>query len=488
MDNILSIKYFLPEIALIVTSLLILPLSLIFKTNVRKITIPFLTFGFIISFTFLIMNWDLSGHGLFFNLVAYDRFSQLFKLCLLIFTFFLLLISLNSSELKNISSKEYHFFIFILLLGSFLLVSSNNLLMIYISIETLSIACLILVGYLKTNKSSNIAAVKNLFSSLLSSAILIYGLSLVYGLTGTLNLPEIGHFLSNSSINNFSITVIILIILFGFGYKLTIVPFHIWSPDVYKGATTPITAFLTTVPKVAGFAILIRVLATTFSNANFTLVKYFHLSEIIAVLAAATMTLGNLLAINQKNIKGILAYSSITHSGFILMGLAIFGQEGISASIFYLIMYSIAFIGVFTVVINSKTEFQLVNLKNHNSLNFQSSFSTIIISIFLISLTGLPPTAGFVGKFYLFAALIKGGTKFYWLVIIGIINCIIMFFYHARIIHSMLLYKNEKHIKYRYNKVLNVILILLVIPTILFGIYWTPLFDFIKQSLHFFMP
>ena len=351
-----------------------------------------------------------------------------------------------------------------------------------------SIACLILVGYLKTNKSSNIAAVKNLFSSLLSSAILIYGLSLVYGLTGTLNLPEIGHSLSNSSINNFSITVIILIILFGFGYKLTIVPFHIWSPDVYKGATTPITAFLTTVPKVAGFAILIRVLATTFSNANFTLVKYFHLSEIIAVLAAATMTLGNLLAINQKNIKGILAYSSITHSGFILMGLAIFGQEGISASIFYLIMYSIAFIGVFTVVINSKTEFQLVNLKNHNSLNFQSSFSTIIISIFLISLTGLPPTAGFVGKFYLFAALIKGGTKFYWLVIIGIINCIIMFFYHARIIHSMLLYKNEKHIKYRYSKVLNMILILLVIPTILFGIYWTPLFDFIKQSLHFFMP
>lgn len=125
MDNILSIKYFLPEIALIVTSLLILPLSLIFKTNVRKITIPFLTFGFIISFTFLIMNWDLSGHGLFFNLVAYDRFSQLFKLCLLIFTFFLFLISLNSSELKNISSKEYHFFIFILLLGSFLLVSSK---------------------------------------------------------------------------------------------------------------------------------------------------------------------------------------------------------------------------------------------------------------------------------------------------------------------------------------------------------------------------
>ena len=170
------------------------------------------------------------------------------------------------------------------------------------------------------------------------------------------------------------------------------------------------------------------------------------------------------------------------------MGLAIFGQEGISASIFYLIMYSIAFIGVFTVVINSKTEFQLANLKNHNSLNFQSSFSTIIISIFLISLTGLPPTAGFVGKFYLFAALIKGGTKFYWLVIIGIINYIIMFLYHARIIHSMLLYKNEKHIKYRYNKVLNVILILLVIPTILFGIYWTPLFDFIKQSLHFFMP
>jgi len=360
--------------------------------------------------------------------------------------------------------------------------------MIYLSIEIISISCLILVGYLKTDKKSNKAAVKNLFSSLLSSAILIYGLSLVYGLTGTLYLTEVEHSLINSSVNNFSIIIIILLIFCGLGYKLTIVPFHLWASDVYKNTPTPTTAILTTLPKIAGFSILIRILVITFGNTNFTLVEQFHLTETIAVLSVVTMTVGNLLALNKKNIKEILAYSSIAHSGFILMGLSTFTQEGISASIFYLIIYSFAFIGIFTAIINSRTDFQPTNFKNHSGFNYRSSFPSIMISISLISLIGIPPTAGFIGKFYIFAALIKGGNKFNWLVIIGLINYILMFFYHARVIHALFLYKNKVNIENHYNKFLNIILIILLIPITLFGIYWIPLFELIKQSLHFFMP
>jgi len=485
MENILSIRYFIPEISVTIIALLLLPLSLIFKTNGGKAIIPFLTFGFIISFSSLIFNWNISSHGLFLNLIAYDRYSQFFKMCLLVLTFFPFFISINSSELKNVPLTEYHFFIFVLLLGSFLLVSSNNLLMIYLSIETISISCLILVGYLKTEKQSNKAAVKNLFSSLLSSAILIYGLSLVYGLTGTLYLTEIEHSLMNISVNNFSITIIILLIFCGLGYKLTIVPFNLWAPDVFKNTPTPTTAILTTIPKVAGFSILIRILVITFGNTNFSPVKQFHLTETIAVLSVLTMTVGNLLALNKKNIKEILAYSSIAHSGFILMGLSTFTQEGMSASIFYLIIYSFAFIGIFTAIINSRTDFQPTNLKDHNGFNYRFSFPSIMISIFLISLIGIPPTAGFISKFYIFAALIKEGNKFNWLVIIGLINYILMFFYYTRVIHTLFLYKNMEN---RYNKFFNIILIILLIPITLFGIYWIPLFELIKQSLHFFMP
>jgi NADH-quinone oxidoreductase subunit N len=286
--------------------------------------------------------------------------------------------------------------------------------------------------------------------------------------------------------------VAVLLVLAGFGYKIASVPFHFWAPDVYEGAPTPITAFLSVGPKAAGFALLIRFfntgLATTEDGAIWNAVAGLNWPQLLAVVSAATMTLGNLIAIKQNNIKRLLAYSSIAHAGYALMGTVLLTREGVYATMFYLVAYYLMNLGAFLVVILCQDIVKSERIQDYRGLGFRAPAVAAAMTVFLFSLTGLPVTAGFVGKFYLLAALVRGGEQYVWLAVVAIINTVISLFYYARIFKAMYLEPSadEAWTRIPVSATALVLLAVLVVPTVLLGVFFGPLFEWASSSVRFF--
>ncbi|MGH7455121.1 MAG: NADH-quinone oxidoreductase subunit N, partial [bacterium] len=275
-------------------------------------------------------------------------------------------------------------------------------------------------------------------------------------------------------------------------YKIAAVPFHFWAPDVYEGAPTPVTAFLSVGPKAAGFALLIRFfntgLATTTDGASWNAVAGINWPQLLAVISAATMTLGNLIAIKQNNIKRLLAYSSIAHAGYSLMGAVLLTREGIYATMFYLVAYYLMNLGAFLVVIICQELIKSERIEDYRGLGFRAPVVAAAMTVFLFSLTGLPVTVGFVGKFYLLAALVRGGEQYIWLAIVAVINTVVSLFYYARIFKAMYLETPDDVALTRLPVSATAIILLavLVVPTVLLGAFWGPLFDLAESSVKFF--
>jgi NADH-quinone oxidoreductase subunit N len=325
-----------------------------------------------------------------------------------------------------------------------------------------------------------------------SSGLMLYGMSLVYGLTGTFNIYEIGQVLNSSAPDRLTLFIAAVLMLAGFGYKISAVPFHFWAPDVYEGAPTPITAFLSVGPKAAGFALLMRFFNVAFAasgtngdSSSWLALPGLEWPQLLAWIAAATMTLGNLIAIVQVNLKRLLAYSSIAHAGYALMGVVLLSEQGISATMFYLVVYYLMNLGAFLVVIINQDMLGSESINDYQGLAWRAPIPAVAMGVFLFSLTGLPPTGGFVGKFYLFAALIKG--QFYWLAVVGIINSVISLYYYARILKAMFFEKadSQKSAVLAVSPFYVVLLAVLVLPTILLGVYWTPLAELANYSVEF---
>jgi NADH-quinone oxidoreductase subunit N len=322
---------------------------------------------------------------------------------------------------------------------------------------------------------------------------MLYGISLLYGLTGTLNIYEISKILAAGSPLPLTLFVAVLLITAGFGYKIASVPFHFWAPDVYEGAPTPITAFFSVGPKAAGFAMLLRFfnsgLATPASpdGTEWYAVANLNWPQLLSVIAAATMTLGNLVAIVQNNVKRLLAYSSIAHAGYTLMGAVLLTKEGVFATMFYLVVYYLMNLGAFLVVIVFQQLVGSERIQDYRGLGFRAPAVAVAMTIFLFSLTGIPLTAGFIGKFYLFAALIKGGSQYYWLVIVAGLNSVVSLYYYARIIKAMWLEKSEEELPELPVSMAAVVLVfVLAAPTIIFGLYWTWLSKLTDYSVKMF--
>ncbi|MFQ6607444.1 MAG: NADH-quinone oxidoreductase subunit N [Fidelibacterota bacterium] len=493
MDNLQSLKLFIPELIIVGTVLLGIITDLFYRREQSYRVAYWIMGGLTVAALALLLTPASEAITLFLGTIVLDPFARMFKFLFLLATVVVILMSLKTDELKVVRTGEYYLLIAALTLGMFLMASSVDLIMIYLSIEVVSIVSFILAGYLKTRVRSTEASLKYVIYGAFSSGIMLYGFSLLFGLTGTTKLFEIREGMATlQGGGTLTLTVATIMIMAGFGYKISVVPFHFWTPDVYEGAPTPITAYLSVGPKAAGFALLIRVFNIVFSGTDALLASFWQVleglpwQEVMAILAAITMTLGNVIAIQQSNVKRLLAYSSIAHAGYILMGIPVLSLGGIYASMFYVVVYLFMQLGAFFVVITIQNKYNTEEIDEYGGLGFKAPYLGVTMAIFLFSLTGLPPTAGFIGKFYLFSAVIE--ARMYWLAIVAALNSVISLYYYMRIVKMMYLQGEREAELYLPPRFQTTLLAILAVPTVVFGIYWAPIADWIRNSLVFFLP
>lgn len=504
-----SLFYFAPEIILTATVILILLAEVFWVQPAKRIKqLGFLTVtGLGLALFFSVRLATMEKTFLFFGMSAHDGFAIFFKILILITTFLVFLISVKDSETNKKNLAEYFALLVSMALAGCVLSSATNLLMVYLGIEMLSLFSYVLTGFLKRDRRSAEAAMKYVMYGGAASGAMIYGMSFLYGMTGTLDFVTLGKTLTvmgHSSAGTLTIFVAVVFVLAGLGYKIACVPFHMWCPDVYEGAPTPIAAFFSVVPKVSGFAVLIRFFYGAMSlpriPTGFAPIHQVDWPLMLATLAVATMTLGNLVAISQTSLKRLLAYSSIAHAGYMLMAFVVLSPQAISGILFYMACYLVMNLGAFLVVILIKEETGSDAIQEFSGLAWRgrdAAMVAIAMTFFLFSLTGLPPTAGFIGKVYLFSAVVQEG--WYVLATLGVLNSVVSLYYYARIIRVMY-FEEPKALEAKRNlsmltsngfswlsggrvqKFYVLILGVLVFLTLTLGLYWSPLINSVRNA------
>ena len=481
MDNFQSISYFLPELLIVQLALSIIILDLLsLKKWVNVCIYVGLSFITLLLYQFTPLNESFT---IFNNMLINDPFSYYFKWIILVSTFSIIIVSNYSKELDEDYSVEFKALTLFVLLGMFLMTNSIDLLMIYLSIELVSIPSYVLAGMLKNDKKSNEASLKYVIFGSFASGIMLFGLSWLYGLSGSTNIYEIYKAIAVVE-NPYMIYMSLMLILVGFGYKISMAPLHYWTPDVYEGSPTVVTAFFSVAPKAAGFAILIRTFSILFTDGNSLSQDLMPLADInwtliIAILSAVTMSIGNLLALKQDNVKRMLAYSTISHVGFMLMAFATISVEGSIGIMFYLTMYMFMNLSAFFMVIHVENNFNAKNINEWAGIGFKSPILAAFMVLSLVSLAGLPPTSGFVSKVYLFRTLFAT-EQFYWLGIVAILNSVISLYYYFKIVKSMYFIENKISTKEIIDTPILVLITAFSAQNLLFYVYWSDLYNYIK--------
>ena len=472
-SNINSLSSYLPELMILVMILV----TFLYESikSYRKYVFPLLCFG-MISVSLLLYFSGPSQFRIFEGMLVNDSLSIFLKWVIIISTFSIILISKNDNSILKDIKNEYYAMLLIILLGMFAMVSATNLLMVYLAIEMVSIPSYIISGISKDDKESNEAALKYVIFGSFASGIMLFGLSFIYGLTGSTDIYIIADSLSQTD-NQLLLYTSMIFVLVGFGYKISMVPFHYWTPDVYQGAPITVTAFLSVAPKAAGFAIIIRFFYSIFVNDGSPSVDW---PNIIAIFSALTMTIGNILALKQNNIKRLLAYSSISHVGFMLIALSIVSIDSITSILFYLVFYMFMNLSAFFVAIYMSNAYDANNIEDWNGVGLKVPFISIFMVLSLASLAGLPPTSGFIGKVYVLRNLFSEG-QFLWLGIIAIINTVISLYYYFKIVKSMYFIENESLEIREADKLLTIIIVLFSSQNVLFYFYWSSLWDYLKN-------
>ena len=484
---------FLPEIALTLTFLVGILTDLVFKRS--RVAVAGVTLAGFITTGVLVLSQAGVEALIFGNMVAVDPFAYFFKLVIILSAILILVFSLSSAELNSPGRKlgEYYALLSGLTLGMMLMAGATNLLMMYLAVELSSISSYILSGYTKEAPDSSEASLKYVIYGALSSGLMLYGISMVYGLTGSLDFYSINHVLAKGGINNVTLFLAGVLMVAGLGYKISAVPFHFWTPDVYEGSPITITAFLSVASKAGGFALLIRFFKVTFvdlgaaglSEGLWATLRSFEWPQLVAAISVMTMTLGNLVAVWQNNMKRLLAYSSIAHAGYMLMGVVVLSNEGIAAILIYFVVYLFMNLGAFYVVMLLADKMGSEDIEDYKGLAGRSPFMAFALAVFLISLTGLPPTAGFIGKLYLFAALLNNG--WIWLAVVGALNSVISLYYYVRVFRNMYLHAWDRADgQLRFGKVQFATVLLLLGPSILFGLYFPPIVELAQASVKIF--
>ncbi len=430
-----SISAILPEILLLVLAILILFVDIIGRKETDR-ALGWLTaagLAVILVVTILFSRPIQDDPFVFGGMLRYDGPAYAFTLLLL---FAATIAAIISTGVRNVSNRGAFFAILVTAtLGMVLMAASADVIMLFLAFETTSISLYILAGFLKGDDESTEAGMKYFLFGAVISAVMLYGFSLLYGFTGHTNIYAMAAAMNAGEISPWVIGALAILVLAGFGFKIAATPFHFWTPDVYQGAPTPITAFISTASKAAGFIVLMRFMLAVFPAIE------DQWALLLAIVATVTMTLGNLLAIPQKNIKRMLAYSSIAHAGYVLIGVVAISVFGTAAAMFYLLAYIVTNLAAFTVVILFARSAGSDEIADYAGLSRRAPWLAMALLIAFLSLGGMPPLAGFVGKFFVFAAAVQSG--WIWLAFVGVINAIIGLYYYLTVLKVVYLYRSD---------------------------------------------
>ena len=473
----------LPQAILIVGALLI-P-ALFFITKRRAVCAAFamiavLLSGLVVGFSIL----DNSLFGTFMDLFKLDMFSAVMMFLFLGVVFFVVLISPASNEVTN-HAGEYYALLLVATAGMLFVAASNNLLAIFVGVECVSITSYALVAMKKNDPRSSEAAVKYLIIGGMSSGLALYGISMLYGLTGTIEISGIASALSSMDKFSLPFGIAMIALIAGYGFKISAVPFHMWAPDVYEGASTPVSMFLSTGSKKMGFVVLFKIFLILFVVGQSGFAQG-EMQYVFAFIAAITMTVGNIVAISQKNIKRMLAYSSIAQAGYILIALAVMSQYALTGGIFHMITHVFMKGGAFIVVAALIAAGLGENISDYKGLAKRAPLVAAAMLLFLFSLAGIPPLAGFASKFVLFsgAIVIDGAvqTQWIWLAFVAILNSAISLYYYARVVKAMYVDKGESDEKLVIRKSHLLAILICVAFVIAIGVYPEPVIKLCEMA------
>jgi len=490
-----DLKLFYPEIILTTVLLLVVIADLAFTRIRKSLTFCLTALGFVAAIVASARLFDVDSVSLFFGVLALDPMAVFFKIFLIVTSFFVLFASYGSRELAKRNMGEFYTLLLGVTLAMMLLSSSSDMLMLYLALEMVSIGSYIMVGYLRHDRQSNEASLKYLLFGAVSAGAMLYGMTIIYGLTGTTKLAAIREaFLQGAASGDNSLTLLIatVMILAGFGFKMAAVPFHFWCPDVYSGAPTPVTAFLSIGPKAAGFAVLIRFFYTGYKDIGLAPWpgisaddKVVYWNALLILMSVVSMTLGNIAALRQDNLKRMLAYSSIAHAGYILMGVVVFTAQGLQSVLVYLVTYLFMNLGAFLVVIAVYNHTGSFDIKDYRGLIRRSPLLTISMSFFMLSLMGIPPFAGFLGKLYVFGAAVNSNLA--WFAVIGALNSVVAVYYYARVIKTMIIEENDDTTRLPVPFVNQILLWIMVLPTIGLMLFWANVEKLTQASVSLFL-
>lgn len=471
-----DIMAFAPEVTLICTGLVLLLLDLVIK---KKETIAMVGIGGILIA--LYGTYKLYGvtesQNVFFDMFVLDGYSSLFKVIFYLNLLLTICISIKYMVIEKASTGEYYSLLMFATSGMMIMASAADLIILYLGLELMALSTYILAGLLRKTPRSNEAALKYFFLGAFSSAFLVYGISLTYGLTGTTNIREIAGAVSTLYIADNPVLMLgMIFIIVAFAFKIALAPFHMWAPDVYEGAPTSVTAFMSVGPKAAGFAVMGRVLFDAFGGMQ------VQWSAILAPLAVITMAVGSIIALSQSNIKRMLAYSSVAHAGYMLLGIIAGTSEGLAATVNYLMIYMFMNMGAFAVVIMLRREgFQGEDIEDYIGLSKSQPAAAALMLVFMFSLTGIPPTAGFIGKFYVFMEVIHAGYTY--LAVVAVVFSAVSAFFYLRIVMYMFMRDPKEDLVLTGSSSINFALALTTMMVIVLGIFPSILLNLVRFSV-----
>ncbi|MEZ5358004.1 MAG: NADH-quinone oxidoreductase subunit N [Candidatus Zixiibacteriota bacterium] len=484
----INITPLIPELFLFVMAIVVLMLDLF--SSRRTVTLPAYVSMFALVVTGFLMfkyHGDAVRWGTQAIFIA-DTFATFFKIIILGAAFLSIGMSFGTAEKMSHHRGEFFSLILFSTVGMMFLVSAKELILLYVGLELTTIPLFVLAAYQKTKQASSEAGLKYLIIGAASSAILLFGFSILYGFTGSTYLNQITinlsiFWLAYGGLGT-TFTVALMMMIAGLTFKLAIVPFHMWAPDVYEGAPTPITAFLSIGSKAAGLAAIVRIFDGTLIAFATDIMAPSNWGLMVAVLAAVTMILGNIIAIRQTNIKRMLAYSSIAQAGYIMVGVVAASQLGVASTGFYMFAYMFANMGAFAVVAIYAEKSGSENISDFAGLSKSSPVLAILMTMFMLSLAGIPPMAGFMAKYYIFAAAIQAGYT--WLVILALLTSVISLYYYANVIRLMYLVEGENKYHIVPSFPAGMVLSIAGIGAVLFGILPQSMLDLaIKTAASF---
>jgi NADH-quinone oxidoreductase subunit N len=442
-----------------------------FVSQAKKSSLAwFALFGTIVAMFGLVPMAASRGQW-YSNLWIVDDYGVFLSFVFLLIAAITILVSADYLRREDMNHPEFYALLLFATVGMIMMAASNELVMVFLGLEILSIATYVMAGFRRTDLKSNESALKYFLLGSFSSAFFLYGVALIFGATGHTDLIGISRSLRSSAGQLGLVELSAALMLIALCFKVAVAPFHVWTPDVYEGAPTPVTGFMSVGPKAAGFAVLFRVFLTAFPSIQ------DHWSSAIWIIAALTMVLGNVIAVVQPNVKRMLAYSSIAHAGYVAVAFAATSERGVSAALFYLLAYALMNLGAFAIVtIMGRTQDKLVNAADFAGLGAKRPGLAAVLSIFLLSLAGVPGTAGFAGKFFIFRAALE--SRLLWLAIIGVITTVISFYYYLYIIVQMYMRDPaEDFSNVKLDTSLKLALFVSVVGTIYMGVFPTRVLD-----------